>query len=107
MNTNGRNRMALIVAAALVAVGVAAIVNSQPTQAPREGGSMASPHYTVVATEGHNLIVTNNHTNELYFYTIDQNAEVGSELKLRGRVDLTQVGKPVIKPVTHKAEQGS
>lgn len=105
MNKIGGNRVSLILAAALVAVGVQAVVNSQPTQTPRSGDSMATPHYTVVATEGHNLIVTNNHTNELYFYTIDQGAEVGSELRLRGRIDLAQVGKPEIKPVTHKIEK--
>ena len=56
------------------------------------------PHYTVVETEGHNLIVTDNHKNALYFYTIDKDAKIGSDLKLRGMVDLKQVGKEVIKP---------
>jgi hypothetical protein len=107
MNTIVRNRMPLFVAAALIALGALAVINLQPAHAQHEGGSMAAPRYTVVATEVHNLIVTDNHANELYFYTIDQNAEVGSELKLRGRVDLAQVGKPVIKPVTHKAKEGS
>ena len=105
MSTNSRIRTSVILAAALVVVGVAAVVNSQPAHTQRESGSMAGPHYTVVATEGHNLIVTDNHANELYFYTIDQDKEIGSEMKLRGHVDLTQVGKPVIKPVTHKAEK--
>jgi hypothetical protein len=52
----------------------------------------------VVETEGHNLIVTDNHTNTLYFYTIDKGAKIGSELKLRGQVDLKQVGGKAIKP---------
>jgi 6-phosphogluconolactonase (cycloisomerase 2 family) len=56
------------------------------------------PHYNVVATEGHNLIVTDNSTNTLYFYTIEREKPIGSELHLRGTVDLNQVGKPVIKP---------
>jgi hypothetical protein len=56
------------------------------------------PHYTVVETEGHNLLVTDNTSNTLYFYTVDKGEPVGSELKLRGSVDLTQVGKPTIKP---------
>jgi len=43
--------------------------------------------------------------NTLYFYTIDQGKEIGSELKLRGTIDLNQVGKPVIKPATVKAGQ--
>jgi hypothetical protein len=57
-----------------------------------------SPAYTVVDTEASNLIVVDNHTNTLYFYTIDKDAEIGSELKLRGTVDLNQVGKPSLRP---------
>jgi hypothetical protein len=56
------------------------------------------PRYTVVESEAHNLIVTDNKTNTLYFYTIDKDKEVGSELRLRGSIDLNQVGKPEIKP---------
>lgn len=100
-----RNLLIVVFAVVIVAVGMQAVVNSQPVRGQHEGGAMgAGPRYTVVATEGHNLIVTDNHNNELFFYTIDQNAEIGSELKLRGRIDLTQVGKPEIKPVTHKRE---
>jgi hypothetical protein len=58
------------------------------------GGS----HYTVLETEGHNLIVTDNASNTLYFYTVDKGQPPGSDLKLRASVDLNDVGKPVIKP---------
>jgi hypothetical protein len=51
------------------------------------------------------LIVTDNATNTLYFYTIDKDKEIGSELKLRASLDLNQVGKPVIKPTTVKANR--
>ncbi len=105
MNKYVGNRMFLVIVAGLVAVGVQAVVNSQTTPTMREGGPMAAPHYTVVASEGHNLIVTDNHTNELFFYTIDKNAEVGAELKLRGRVNLNHVGKPEIKPTTHQLDK--
>jgi hypothetical protein len=57
-----------------------------------------SPHYSVVETQGHNLIVTDNQTNIIYFYTIDKDKEIGSELRLRGRLDLSEVGKEVLKP---------
>ena len=98
------NRSTLILSAALVGVVLLGIVNLQSAPAQGQPASMgATPHFTVVETQGHNLIVTNNHTNELYFYTIDPNTEIGSELKLRGRIDLNQVGKPAIKPVTHKS----
>ncbi len=53
--------------------------------------------YSVVHTEGTNLIVTDNKTNTVYYYTTDQGAEPGSDLKLRGSLDLRQVGQPVLK----------
>ena len=62
------------------------------------------PHYTVVMTEGHNLLVTDNATSKLYFYTIDKDKEIGSDLKLRGTIDLNQVGRPIIRPEKVKAE---
>src|SRR5260221_8052996 len=98
---NGRNSIVVIIAAALVVVGVAAVVNSQPAHAPREGASMGAPHYTVVATEGHNLIVTDNQSNTLYFYTIDKDKEICSELILPGSLDLNQAGKTEIRPTNH------
>src|SRR5262249_3491615 len=92
----------LAVAAVLVVAAVAALCR-QPAQAQREGALGGGPRYTVVGTEGHNLIVTDNQSNTLYFYTIDKDAKIGSELKLRGTVDLKQVGKPMITPKHAKA----
>jgi hypothetical protein len=63
-------------------------------------------HYTVVFTEGHNLCVTDNRNSKLYFYTVDPEKGPGADLKLRGTVDLTQVGKPVIKPTLTKKKDG-
>jgi hypothetical protein len=94
---NAKKGLSLAVATALVVVVVVALC-WQPVQAQRGGGGGTSPRYSVIDTEGHNLIVTDNQTNTLYFYTIDKEAKVGSELKLRGSIDLTQVGRPVIKP---------
>jgi hypothetical protein len=91
--------LAMAVAAALVVVAVVALC-WQPALAQRGGGERSGPHYSVIETEGHNLIVTDNHTNTLYFYTIDKDAKIGSEMRLRGSVDLNQVGKRVIKPTT-------
>jgi hypothetical protein len=84
----------------LLILGIAGMVASRSVSAQAEAGKGASgaPHYTVVETEGHNLIVTDNHSNTLYFYTIEKDAKIGSELKLRGQVDLKHVGKKVIKP---------
>ena len=99
MNASWQNRIRLGVALALVAAVLVVAVRWQPAQAQKRKAAPASgPHYTVVMTEGHNLVVTDNHKNTLYFYTIDKDKPIGSELKLRGTVNLTQVGKEVIKP---------
>ncbi len=97
MLTNWTNR-ALLGCIATLAVALVVALSWQPARAGREAAPAGCPHYTVVETEGHNLIVTDNQTNMLYFYTIDKDAKIGSELKLRGQIDLTQVGKKVIKP---------
>ena len=40
---------------------------AQPAAAPAGG-----PKYTIVLTEGTNLVVVDNSTNTLYYYTVDQ-----------------------------------
>jgi hypothetical protein len=77
---------------------------SQRARAERDDSAGPAQRYSVVETEAHNLIVTDNKTNTLYFYTIDKDKEVGSELKLRGSIDLNQVGKPAITPTKGKSE---
>lgn len=105
MNGNSPNRVSLVLVAALLAVAALAVVQLTPAHAGSAAATGAVPRYTVVETQGHNLIVTDNETNTLYFYTTDPDKEIGSDLKIRGSVDLTQVGKPVVKPVTHKLEK--
>jgi hypothetical protein len=85
----------LVVVGIVLLGGVLALGNRAPGQAAAQGGT-ASPRYTVVETQGHNLLVTDNGTNMLYYYTTDKDKEIGSELKLRGSIDLSQVGKPAI-----------
>ena len=97
MFASWQNR-ALMGCVVVLMVALVVALSWQPALGQREGGSSSYPHYTVVETEGHNLIVTDNQTNTLYFYTIDKDAKIGSELKLRGQVDLKQVGGKVIKP---------
>jgi hypothetical protein len=102
---NAKKSISLAVATALVVVVVVALC-WQPVQAQRGGaGGGTAPRYSVIDTEGHNLIVTDNQTNTLYFYTIDKDTKIGSDLKLRGSIDLTQVGKPVIKPTKGDIER--
>ena len=102
MNANGQNRVFVLAALAVVALIVT--TRFQPAQAQRDAAP-AGHRYSVVETEGHNLIVTDNQTETLYFYTIDKEKEIGSDLKLRGSVDLKQVGKPVIKPTKPKEKE--
>jgi hypothetical protein len=95
------NRYSAAVLFAILVVGGLALMNrtSSIAQADKADKAISSgARYTVVETEGHNLLVTDNSTNIFYFYTVDKGEPVGSELKLRGTVDLNEVGKPTIKP---------
>ena len=105
MNANWKKGTALAVATMLVVVAVVALC-WQPALGQRQGDGSVSPRYSVIDTEGHNLIVTDNRTDTVYFYTIDKDAKIGSELKLRGTLDLKQVGKPVMKPTRSKHVKG-
>jgi hypothetical protein len=104
MNVNWTNRLTLAAAAAVLVAALVAATQTLPARAERGDSPGAGPRYSVVETEAHNLIVTDNKSNTLYFYTIDKDKEVGAELKLRGSIDLNQVGKPVITPTKAKAE---
>jgi hypothetical protein len=89
-------RIALFVVVAALALGLAWKLRAAPDKEPPPAGSGA-PHYTVVETDGAHLIVTDNQTNRVYFYTIDHDGKIGDDLKLRGFGDLNEVGKPTIK----------
>jgi hypothetical protein len=105
MNANWKNRLPLLVVAGLLVAALVVMVRWQPARAARADGPITGPRYTVVMTEGHNLIVTDNGTNTLHFYTIDKDKPIGSDLHLRGSVDLTQVGKDTIKPSNVKLQK--
>jgi hypothetical protein len=98
MNATWKTRMPLAAVAGLVLIALIFTARSQPVRAERDSAPTSGPRYSVVETEAHNLIVTDNQTNTLYFYTIEKDKPIGSELKLRGSIDLTKVGEPVIKP---------
>jgi hypothetical protein len=105
MNASWKNRLPLLAVVGLVVVAVVVLARWQPAHAARADGPVTGPRYTVVMTEGHNLIVTDNGTNTLHFYTIDKDKEIGSDLHLRGSVDLSQVGKDTIKPMNVKRQK--
>jgi hypothetical protein len=90
---------ALVVALLVVIVGGLLLANRSQQVLSQEGRASAGfPRYSVIETEGTNLIVTDNQENVLYFYTVDREEKPGAELKLRGSLDLRDVGKPVLIP---------
>jgi hypothetical protein len=95
---------AVVIAAALVAAFLTGR-QTPPAAGRADDRATPCPRYSIVETEGHNLIVTDNQTNHLYFYNLDKDKDVGSELRLRATVDLSQVGKPVIAVKHHKADK--
>jgi hypothetical protein len=96
---------ALLGLALLVAVAVLLASTRQTALGAKEEAQGTVVHYSVVMTEGHNLLVTDNATNKLYFYTIDKDAPIGSPLKLRASVDLTKVGQEEIRITPHNLEK--
>jgi hypothetical protein len=91
--------MALVVLViALWVFGLRPQTQAQQPAAP----SAAGAKYTIVDSDATNLIVVDNRSNTLYFYTEDPGKEVGGELHLRGSLDLNEVGKPVLHPKSAK-----
>jgi hypothetical protein len=107
MTTNWKARLPLAIGAVLAVAVIALVIATRPAQGRVEegSGSAAAPHYTVVMTEAHNLLVTDNAGNKLYFYTIDKDKPIGSPLKLRASISLTDVGKEEIKITPHNLEK--
>jgi hypothetical protein len=105
MTTNWKNRLPLAIVAVLAVAVVVLAFTTRPALGRAEEGRAASPHYSVVLTEGHNLLVTDNGANKIYFYTIDKDKPIGSPLKLRASMDLTKVGQDVIEITNHNVEK--
>jgi hypothetical protein len=94
---NWKNGAMFLVGAVLISATLL-LTNREAAQGQQGGkGGGGAPHYTIVETQGHNLLVTDNAKNMVYFYTIDKDGKVGDDLKLRASVDLTQVGGETIK----------
>ncbi|QDT65984.1 hypothetical protein [Calycomorphotria hydatis] len=73
-------------------------LSADPPAAPHSG------RYDVISTDGSNLIVTDEATNTLYFYVIDEGAKIGDDLKLRGSINLNEVGQESIRPMLREAK---
>jgi hypothetical protein len=56
---------------------------------------MMSPSYRVVETQASNLLVTDNRSNIVYFYTVDRGSGPGAVLHLRGTIDLNAEAIPI------------
>ena len=104
MSVNWKNRMPMVVGLALLVVALTVMVLSQPAQAQRGSGPPFGPRYTVIETQGFNLLVTDNAANKLYYYATDKDVPPGSPLKLRASLELSQVGKEEIKITPHNLE---
>jgi hypothetical protein len=95
----------LFLAAAVLVAGGLLLLNRESVQGQGGKGGAGSSAYSVVSTDGAHLIVTDNTAAKLYFYAIDKEGKIGDELKLRGSVDLRDVGKPSIKPIDAKPQK--
>jgi len=105
MKASWKNIGVAMVSGILTATVIMFCSSSPKAMARAEHDGGASPaHYSVVMTEGHNLLVADNASNNLYFYTIDKDKPIGSPLKLRASIDLTKVGQPEIEITKHNME---
>jgi len=93
---NWKNGMLFVVGAVLISATLV-LTSRDAVQGQGGKGGGGAPRYTVIETQGHNLLVTDNRKDMVYFYTIDKDSKVGADLKLRASVDLNQVGSPLIK----------
>jgi hypothetical protein len=104
MFANWKNRMPMAVGTVLMVVALIVMTRSQPAQAQRAEAAGAGARYTVIETQGFNLLVTDNAVNKLYYYATDKDVPVGSPMKLRASLDLSQVGREEIKITPHNLE---
>ena len=94
MNTTWKSGFVGLAGVALLAGAFVGMNLSQPVRGDGEAkGAANGARYTVVQTQAEGLIVTDNRTNTLYFYSPDADSEDKAGLKLRGTIDLNDVGK--------------
>lgn len=103
MSVNWKNRMPMVAGITLMVVALI-VMSLHSAQAQRGDGGGPVPRYSVIETQGFNLLVTDNATNKLYYYATDKEASIGSPMKLRASLDLSQVGREEIKITPHKVE---
>lgn len=104
MMASWKNRMPMVIGTALLVIGLIVVARSQTVGAQRGDAAPAGARYTVIETQGFNLLVTDNAANKLYYYATDKDVPVGSPMKLRASLDLNQVGREEIKITPHNLE---
>ena len=80
MNRTSMRCGGILLAFTLLVGGLVIVNRSQQAfgnQVPKES-TTNGPHYSVLETEGTNLVVTDNAKNTLYFYTVDKGKAPGS-----------------------------
>ncbi len=98
MTWNAKGSLAIGLVILLAAgIGIGMSLNT-PTAAQQATATSGPARFTVVETDGLSLIVTDNHKNTVFFYTVDEGAKPGADLQLRGTVDLNHVGQATLKP---------
>src|SRR5581483_7740252 len=93
---NRGRQVAVVVLSAMAVLGAWAMLAIAQQRGAAGRSETLPARYTVVESQGHNLLVTDNAWNKFYFYTVDRDKPIGSPLKLRASLDLNQVGKPEI-----------
>ncbi len=104
MSTNWKKQMSMVVGITFIVVALIVMNGLHSAQAQRAEPAGSGPRFTVIETQGFNLLVTDNASNKLYYYTADKDASVGSPMKLRASLDLSQVGREEIKITSHNLE---
>jgi hypothetical protein len=76
------------------AIGGWLLGNRTPPALAADNAQAGFPDQTVVSSDGTNLVVTDNRAHKVYYYSLDDDEEFGAHMKLRGKIDLAQIGKP-------------
>jgi hypothetical protein len=97
MTTTWKSGLLAVTGVVLMTAAVLMTFRGPAEAQGKGGGGGGAAHYSVIETNGQNLLVTDNVTKTLYYYSIDKEEKIGAPLKLRASLNLAQVGKDEIK----------
>jgi len=104
MSANWKNRLPMVIGACLLVAALIVQARSGSAEAQRGAAEGSGPRYSVIETQGFNLLVTDNAAHKLYYYATDKDVPVGAPMKLRASLDLNQIGREEIKITPHNLE---